>query len=55
MNYSTNFMGIDESVNYKSESRFVKLQFTYKFGNKNVKQQATRPSAIADISKRMKN
>jgi len=55
MNYSTNFMGIDESVNYKSETRFVKLQFTYKFGNKNVKQQATRPSAIADISKRMKN
>jgi len=55
INYSTNFMGINETVDYKSESRFVKLQFTYKFGNKNVKQAAARASAIADINKRMKN
>ncbi len=55
INYGTNFMGINETVDYKSESRFIKLQFTYKFGNKNVKQAAARASAIADINKRMKN
>ena len=55
MNYGTNFMGIDEKVNYKAESRFIKLQFTYKFGKKNVKQEVARPSAIADINKRMKS
>ncbi|HMG81826.1 MAG TPA: outer membrane beta-barrel family protein [Ferruginibacter sp.] len=55
INYSTNFMGIDKSVDYKEESRFIKLQFTYKFGNKNVKEVATRESTIADIDKRMKN
>jgi hypothetical protein len=54
-NYSTNFMGVNEKVKYKVESRFVKLQFTYRFGNKNVKQETVRASAIADINKRMKN
>jgi iron complex outermembrane receptor protein len=54
-NYSTNFMGINEKVKYKAESRFIKLQFSYKFGKKSVKQEAARPSAIADINKRMKS
>jgi hypothetical protein len=55
INYGTNFVGVNETVDYKSESRFVKLQFTYRFGNKNVKQEVARPSAIADINRRMKN
>jgi hypothetical protein len=55
MNFSTNFMGINETVDYKAESRFLKLQFVYKFGNKNVKQAAERESSVADINRRMKN
>jgi len=35
------------------ETRFVKLAFTYRFGNKNVKAAPSRPSGIEDVQRRM--
>ena len=53
MNYTANFMGISESVHLKQESRYVQLQFTYRFGNKNVKSKTDRASTIEDVQKRV--
>ena len=52
-NYTTNFMGIDQSVQQKQESRYVLLQFTYRFGNKNVKPKVDRENTIEDVQKRL--
>lgn len=43
-----------QSTNYaKSESQFVRLAFTYRFGNKNVKATTNRKNAIESESRRM--
>ncbi|NII25102.1 TonB-dependent receptor [Pseudoflavitalea sp. X16] len=43
-----------QSTNYvKPETRFVKLTFTYRFGNKNVKANANRKTSIENESRRM--
>lgn len=51
--YTISSFGV-QSTNYaKSESRFVKATFTYRFGNKNVKANANRKTSIENESRRM--
>lgn len=50
---NTNYQGVIMHQNENDETRFLKLQFTYKFGNKNVKKAAYRASGIDDVEKRM--
>lgn len=51
--YTVSSFGV-QSVNYaKSESQFVRLAFTYRFGNKNVKANTNRKNAIESESRRM--
>jgi len=38
-----------------SESRFVKLSFSWRFGNKNVKAARPRKTGIEDVQSRMGN
>lgn len=53
LNTYTNFNGVNETSNTKPETSFIRLQFSYKFGNKNVKPKAGRASSINDINKRL--
>jgi hypothetical protein len=46
-------MGVNSWNRNKTESRFVKINFTWKFGNKNVKASASRKSGIDAESRRM--
>jgi hypothetical protein len=45
--------GVNSYNRNKMESRFVKLGFTWKFGNKNVKVNSNRRSGVETESKRM--
>lgn len=53
--YSTNSGAIAASYTDHPESRFVKLVFTYRFGNKNIKANRTRTTGIDEIRSRMGN
>lgn len=51
--YTVSSFGV-QSVNYsKSETRFVKATFTYRFGNKNVKASGNRKTSIENETRRM--
>jgi hypothetical protein len=47
--------GINSTNLDKIESRFVKLNFSYKFGNKNVKASQRRSTGIEAEKSRMDN
>lgn len=51
--YSTDFDGVVLKKNDKVESRFFRVVFTYKLGNKNVKNRAERKNNIDDIKSRL--
>jgi Outer membrane protein beta-barrel family/CarboxypepD_reg-like domain len=44
---------VDISARRKDETRFVKLNFTYRFGNTNVKRSRNRQTGLSDESKRL--
>lgn len=46
------YQGLRMHLDQKAESRFIKLQFTYKFGNKNVKGSVKRASKVSDLQER---
>lgn len=50
--YSVSSFGVSSTNIAKTESRVLKLAFTYKFGNKNVKAGKQRQTAIEDLKKR---
>lgn len=51
--YTVSSFGI-QSTNYaKPESQFVRLAFTFRFGNKNVKANINRKNVIESESRRM--
>jgi hypothetical protein len=53
--YSVSSYGVQSMNRNMPETRFVKLNFTYKFGNKNVKAAKNRQTGIDDVKKRMAN
>ncbi|MGI4870530.1 MAG: outer membrane beta-barrel protein [Janthinobacterium lividum] len=53
--YNVLMSGIDSRNQDKSESRFLKLSFSYKFGNKNVKASQRRDTGIEAEKSRMDN
>lgn len=52
---NVDYQGVQMQLNERDETRFAKLQFTYKFGNKNVKRAAKRTSGLDDVEKRVSN
>ncbi|NML19316.1 TonB-dependent receptor [Pseudoflavitalea sp. G-6-1-2] len=51
--YNVNGSGIDSYSRTKEESRFVRLSFTWKFGNNNVKVNTNRRNGVETESRRM--
>lgn len=51
--YSSGFLGIPFYKNDKLESRFLRLLFTYRFGNKNLKPKTERINNIEDLKSRI--
>jgi hypothetical protein len=51
--FKTNGRGINILSDWKVESRFVNMLFTYRFGNQNVKQNKNRKTGIEDEKARM--
>ncbi|MET0463653.1 MAG: TonB-dependent receptor [Chitinophagaceae bacterium] len=53
--YSVASYGVQAMTKSMPETRFIKLNFTYKFGNKNVKAAKNRQTGIDDVKRRMSN
>jgi hypothetical protein len=53
--YSVSSYGVQSINRSMPETRFVKINFTYKFGNKNVKAAKSRQTGIDEVKKRMAN
>jgi hypothetical protein len=53
--YSVSSYGVQAMSRNNPETRLIKLNFTYKFGNKNVKAAKNRQTGIDDVKRRMGN
>lgn len=53
--YNVLSYGVKSMNNSNPETRFIKLNFTYKFGNKNVKAAKNRQTGIDEVKRRMSN
>ena len=51
--WDVKFSNLDLSARRKDETRFIKLNFTYRFGNTNVKRSRNRQSGLNEDSKRL--
>lgn len=53
--YSITSFGVRSVTSNNAETRFARLTFSYRFGNKNVKASRSRKTGIDDVKSRMKN
>ncbi|MCG2617513.1 TonB-dependent receptor [Terrimonas sp. NA20] len=53
--YNVSSYGVQSVNKSMPETRFIKLNFTYRFGNKNVKAAKNRQTGIDEMKKRMSN
>ena len=53
--YTTSSYGVTAVTRDNSETRFVKMSFSWRFGNKNVRAARVRKSSIDDVQSRMGN
>jgi hypothetical protein len=52
-NYDIHYNAVNMNIKRKQESRFIKLQFTYPFGNNKYKHKTKNKNELEDIQKRL--